>query len=160
MKRTITIFLSAILLLATVGCSCGLSCCAKSQVPTPPENAAFTLAYDDASIPVLLAYFQANTGYQPTFVNVTDSGSEDTEAEPAVLASSACIAVLKEEANVAVLEQAGWTRMTLDNVFELIVLEAPSTSSAVRNTDAVSALKVWFGGAEAQYLFAHPDLLQ
>ena len=106
MKRTITIILSAILLLASVGCSCGLSCCAKSQVPTPPENAAFTLAYDDASIPTLLAYYQANTGYQPTFVNVTESGEENVEADPAALAVTACVAVLKDEANAAALEAA------------------------------------------------------
>ena len=159
MKRTITMILSAMLLLTAVGCSCGLSCCAKSQVPTPPENAAFTLAYDDASIPVLLAYYQANTGYQPTYVNVTESGEENTEADPAALAVTACVAVLKDEANIAALEEAGWTRVSLENVFDLIVLEAPSTSSAVRNTDAVSSLKVWLGGTEAQYLFAHPDLL-
>lgn len=157
MKRVLSIFLSAILLLATVGCSCGLSCCAKSQVPTPPENAAFTLAYDDASIPALLAYFQANTGYQPTCVNVTET-MDETEADPAALAASACIAVLKDEANAAVLEAAGWTRVTSDNPFALILLESPAGSGAAVNSDATSALKVWFGGTEAKYLAAHTDL--
>ena len=62
MKRILSILAIAILLFGTIGCSCGLSCCAKSQVPTPPENAAFTLAYDDETMTTLLAYFQANTG--------------------------------------------------------------------------------------------------
>lgn len=156
MKKFLSILLIAVMLFATVGCSCGLSCCAKSQVPVPPENAAFALAYDDASILSLLAYFQANTGYQPTFSDVTDAASET--ADPVAIASTSCIAVLKDEANAAVLEEAGWTRLNIDNVFELIVLEPPTDSTAVRNADAVSALKVWLGGAEAQYLSAHPDL--
>ena len=159
MKKLISILLIAVFLLSAVGCSCGLSCCAKPQVPTPPENAEFTLAYDDASIVTLLAYFQANTGYQPKFENVTEPDNEYSQPNPAANASTACIAVLKDEANVAALEEAGWTRVTAENEFSLIVLEPPTGSTAVRNGDAISALKVWLGGTEASYLFAHPDLL-
>lgn len=157
MKKFVSIVVIAVLLLATVGCSCGLSCCGSSQVPKGPENAAFTLAFDDADTKALLAYFQANTGYQPTFVDVTEPTEEAKDA--AALAATACVAVVSDEANAAVLEAAGWTRISLDCPFALTVLEAPSASTAVRNADAVSALKVWLGGAEAQYLFAHPDLL-
>lgn len=157
MKRLLTIALIAVFLLGTVGCSCGLSCCAKSNVPTPPENAAFTLAYDDAASLKLLAYFQANTGYQPTYVDVTEA-EEGAAADPAAKASAACVAVLKDEANAAALEAAGWTRVGGENLFSLIVLEPPAISTAVRNDNAVSALKVWFGGTEAKYLVEHPDL--
>ena len=159
MKRILSILVIAALLLSAVGCSCGLSCCAKSNVPTPPENAAFTLAYDDPALEKLLAYFQANTGYQPTYLDVTAADAEGT-ADPARTASSACVAVLKDEANIAALEAAGWTRVNADNVFSLTVLEAPVGSTAVRNDNAVSALKVWFGGMEAKYLVEHPDLWQ
>ena len=158
MKKFVSILAIAVLLLATVGCSCGLSCCGSSQVPKGPENAAFTLAFDDADTKALLAYFQANTGYQPSFADVP-AAAEGEVADPAANAATACVAVLKDEANAAALEEAGWTRVTLDNAFGLIVLEAPANSAAARNADAVSALKVWLGGAEAQYLFAHPDLL-
>ncbi len=156
MKRVLSIVLIAVFLLGTVGCSCGLSCCAKSNVPTPPENAAFTLAYDDASVQKLLAYFQANTGYQPTYIVVTEF--DDVKTDPAARADVACIAVLSDEANAAALEEAGWTRISGENIFSLIVLEPPTSSTAVRNDNATSALKVWFGGTEAKYLVEHPDL--
>ena len=158
MKKIFSILLIAAVLLTTVGCSCGISCCAKSQVPTPPENAAFALACDDASIETLLAYFQANTGYQPTITNITEEDEVKTDAVSR--AATSCVAVLKDEANAAELEAAGWTRVNLDNAFSLIVLEPPADSAAARNTDAVSALKVWLGGSEAKYLFEHPDLLK
>ncbi len=158
MKKIVSILMIAVFLFATVGCSCGLSCCAKSQVPTPPENAAFTLAYDDPSITTLLAYFQANTGYQPTFTNVTEF--DEVHTDVVSCASLSCVAVLKDEANAAALEEAGWTRVAVENGFSLIVLAAPDGSSAVRNETAVSALKVWLGGTEARYLSEHPDLLK
>ena len=158
MKKICSILLIAVFLFATVGCSCGLSCCGSSQVPKTPENPTFVLAYDDASIKTLLAYYQANTGYQPSFTDVT----EKTEAayDPATLATPACIAVLKDETVIANLEAANWTRVSLDNPFGLTVLEPPSGSSAVRNENATSALKVWLGGAEAKYLSEHADLWQ
>ena len=158
MKKFFSILLIAAVLLTTVGCSCGISCCAKSQVPTPPENASFALACDDASIVTLLAYFQANTGYQPTITNITEEDEVKTDAVSR--AATSCVAVLKDEANAAELEAAGWTRVNLDNAFSLIVLEPPADSAAARNADAVSALKVWLGGSEAKYLFEHPDLLK
>lgn len=157
MKRILSILAIAILLFGTIGCSCGLSCCAKSQVPTPPENAAFTLAYDDETMTTLLAYFQANTGYQPTFVNVTEA-KEGEEVDQASAAANACVAVLKDEANIAALEAAGWKRAAVENAFGLTVLEAPIGSTSVRNDNAVSALKVWLDGTEAKYLLEHPDL--
>ena len=106
MKRFLSILAIAVLLTSAIGCSCGLSCCAKSNVPTPPENAAFTLAFDDESVKPLLAYFQANTGYQPTFVDVTAADAEGT-VDPARTAASACVAVLKDETCIAALEAAG-----------------------------------------------------
>lgn len=157
MKKFVSIAAIAVLLLCTVGCSCGLSCCGSSQVPKAPENAAFTLAFDDAGTESILAYFQANTGYQPTYIDVTEP--TDTAKDAAALAATACVAVVADEANAAALEAVGWTRVSLDTPFALTVLEAPSSSTAVRNTDAVSALKVWLGGTEAKYLFEHPDLL-
>ena len=159
MKRFLSILMIAVLLFAALGCTGGLSCCAKSQVPIAPENASFQLAYDDESIKALLAYYQANTGYQPNYKSVT-AADEGAEADPVANAATACVAVLKDEANAAVLEQAGWTRATVDNPFSLIVLTAPSGSAAAPNDNAVSALKVWLGGAEAKYLSEHPDLLK
>ena len=157
MKRFLSILVVAIFLFGTIGCSCGLSCCgAKSQVPTPPDNPTFTLAFDDATVKSLLAYYQANTGYQPTYVDVTET--DEIQKDAVERAASSCIAVLKDEANAAALEAAGWTRLNLDNGFSLIVLEPPAGSTAVRNDNAVSALKVWLGGTEAKYLSEHPDL--
>jgi hypothetical protein len=159
MKRFLSILAIAVLLTSAIGCSCGLSCCAKSNVPTPPENAAFTLAFDDESVKPLLEYIQANTGYQPAFVDVTAADAEGT-VDPARTAASACVAVLKDETCIAALEAAGWTRANVGDEFSLTVLEAPIGSTAVQNDTAVSALKVWFGGTEAKYLLSHPDLWQ
>jgi len=157
MKKLISILLIGVMLFATVGCSCGLSCCGSGQ-KVPEAKGGVTIAYDDPYVKKVLGFFQANQGY-----TIEYSELKAKEGEPAdynKLAGTACLAVVKDEAVAVALRAAGWTDLSdAENPFGFFVLSAPDANKPTRNSDAIAAFKTWLGGSEPQYLIDNPDLL-
>ncbi|MBQ4423655.1 MAG: hypothetical protein II872_04985 [Clostridia bacterium] len=157
MKKLISIVIIGILLFATAGCSCGLSCCGSGQ-KVPEAKGGVSIAYDDPYVKKVLGYFQANQGYVITFSELRPAEGE--QADYNALAGKACIAVVKDEAIAEALRAAGWADVSgTENPLGLVVLSAPDGNEPDRNGDAVSAFKTWLGGEEPKYLIDNPDLI-
>ena len=150
MKKLITLVIVFALLFTTAGCSCGLSCCGSGQ-SVPTAKGDVTIAYDNARISDLLAYFQANQGYVVTGELLT------VESDPSTV--KAKIAVLKDAAVIEALTAAGWTetvhwteaqKASNEKLFAFTVLEAPKGAAS---ENALKALVGWLGGDEAAALY-------
>jgi hypothetical protein len=148
MKKLISIILLSVLLLATVGCSCGTSCCGGKQ-NLPSAKAEVSVAVENEDVQKLLAYFQVNQGYvvKPVVLNA--------DTDYATLYKSARIAVVRDDATVESLKAAGWTetahwtdaqKASNASLFNLTVMESLSENGASVNTDAIRALTGWLGG--------------
>lgn len=150
MKKLISIILISVLLLATVGCSCGTSCCgSKQNVPTAKGDV--TIAVDDTETQKLLAYFQTNQGYVVSYVFL----NADTDYES--LSKTARIAVVRDDAVIASLKAAGWTetahwteaqKENNQKLFGFTVLEMLGENGTSVNSAAIQALTGWLGGGE------------
>ncbi len=149
MKKLISILVIAILLFATVGCSCGGSCCGGGK-KLPEAKGDVSIVYDNALTEKLLAYYQANQGYVVSGKLLT--------AETDLADIGARIAVLKDDAVIAKLTAAGWKetahwteaqKAANDKQFGFTVLEAPDGAPA---ESALKALVDWLGGKEAAEL--------
>lgn len=151
MKKLISILIIAILLFATAGCSCGLSCCGGGGQKVPEKKGDVNIAYDNALTEKLLAYYQANQGYVVTGKLLTaDTDLADVSAK---------IAVLKDAAMIEKLTAAGWKetahwteaqKAENEKLFGFTVLEGPDGASS---ENALKALLNWLGSKEAAELY-------
>lgn len=141
MKKLISILIASILLLAVVGCICG------SSQQTVTHRGELSIAYDNARTKDLLTYFQANQDCIVTGVLL----NENTDYTK--LNETASVALVKDEAVIGKLLEAGWTE-TADftdaqkeanaKMFNFTVLYAPNMTASGKAS--AKLLTDWLAG--------------
>lgn len=124
MKKLISVFIAALMLLMIIGCACG-------QQTAVETRGDLSVLCDKEITKDLLAYFQANQNVIVTAV-LLDSNTDYEKL-------TGSVALLKDEATAEKLKAKGWTeaqnwtdaqKETNANMFDFIVLVAPSISES------------------------------
>lgn len=140
MKKLIAFFLICMLLFTAAAC-------ASNAQPTDTRRGELTVYYDNALTKDLMAYFQANQ-------NCTVTGTLlDDETDYAAITEKSGVALLKDEAIVQKLKDAGWTETedwtekqkgTNESMFNFTVLQSPANTETAKK--ASKLLTDWLVG--------------
>ena len=143
MKKLISVLIISVILLTAAACICSSSGSAQTA------RGELAVVYDRELTKELLAYFQANQGCVVTFVLLDENTDYET------LKSTVRVAVVKDQAVIEKLKEAGWSetaqwteaqKTNNAKYFDFTVLEALGENGATANEDAVKALTSWLGG--------------
>lgn len=139
MKKLISFFLILTLLFAAIACA------ARTQ--TVSHRGELNVVFDNTLTRDLLAYFQAN---QDCIVTGT---LLDDETDYAAISSKSGTALVKDEAVIQKLKDAGWTetenwtekqKSTNESMFNFTVLQSPTVTES--STRASKLLTDWLVG--------------
>jgi hypothetical protein len=141
MKKLIAFFLISVMLFTAAACACG------AQQQTVTHRGEITVYCDNALTTDLLTYFQANQDCIVTGVLL----NEKTDYKK--LNETASVALVKDEAVIGKLLEAGWTE-TADftdaqkeanaKMFNFTVLNAPSMTASGK--ESAKLLTDWLAG--------------
>ena len=141
MKKLTAFFLIFILLFTAAACARSASGTAQTA------RGELRIAYDNALTGELMTYFQANQACTVTGVLL------DAETDYEILAETAGVALVKDEAVIGALEAAGWTeteywtdaqKKTNDGLFGFTVLNSPKITETAKT--ASKLLTDWLVG--------------
>ena len=141
MKKLISFFIITILLFTAAACASNSASAAQTT------RGELTVAYDNDLTKDLLVYFQANQSVLANGVLL------DAETDYEALASSASVALLKDEAIAEKLKALGWTetedwteaqKKANDEMFRFTVLVSPSATESGKK--AAKLLTDWLVG--------------
>ena len=141
MKKLIAFFLIFVMLFTAAACA------RNTSGSTQTLRGELSVAYDNALTGELLVYFQANQ-------NCTVTGTLlDDETDYAAITEKSGVALLKDEAIVQKLKDAGWTETedwtekqkgTNESMFNFTVLQSPANTETAKK--ASKLLTDWLVG--------------